>query len=545
MDERTGTPQAHAAAPAGLAIWRRFRERVAGARSWRRWGLAALLGVLASAALPPLNWVVLLLPALVGFVWLVDGARSRRGALAVGWWFGFGHFAASFYWISHAFLVDAERFAWMIPFAVGGLATGFAVFIAIPAVALYWARGAGIGRILLFAAAWTASEWIRSWFLTGFPWQLVGTAWVFSDIMIQPAAVVSVYGLGLITVLGAAMPAVLGDRPRPPRRAVLATSVAVALLVLSGLGGALRLASATDATVPGVQLRLVQPNIPQALKWRRDLRERHVLQQIELSLDGAQGGSGSPPVTHVIWAETSVPFTLDGDERLLEVVSRAAPAGGMAIVGAPRATPRGEEPYQVWNSLHAVDPGGQVIASYDKAHLVPFGEYIPFREVIDIPKVTAGRTDFSPGPGRASLGLPGLPPVSPLICYEVIFPGRVVDRDRRPGWLLNLTNDAWFGHSAGPHQHLAAARMRAVEEGLPLVRVANTGISAVFDAYGRTIARLELGETGVIDSPLPVAIERRTPYGRYGNGLVLVIVLMVAVGGALPLLAGTAKRQQG
>ena len=536
-------PRAQAVAPAGLAIWCRVRGRVARAKSWRRRMLAALLGVLASAALPPLNWVVLLFPAFIGLVWLVDGADRRRGAFAIGWWFGFGHFVASFYWISHAFLVDAETFAWMIPFAVGGLAAGFAVFITIPTIALYWTRGAGLGRILVFAAAWTTSEWIRSWLLTGFPWQLMGTAWVFSESMIQPAALISVYGLGLMTVVGASMPAVLGDQPRPARRAVLATCAALALLVLSGLGGTLRLAAATDEAVPDVRLRLVQPSIPQELKWRRDLRERHVLRQIEMSVDRARGGSDSSAVTHVIWAETSVPFTLARDEKLLEMVGRAAPVGGLAIVGAPRATPRGVEPYQVWNSLHAVDPQGRVVASYDKAHLVPFGEYIPFRELIDIPKVTAGRTDFSSGPGRETLSLPGLPPVSPLICYEVIFPGRVVDPDRRPAWLLNLTNDAWFGHSAGPYQHLAAARMRAVEEGLPLVRVANTGISAVFDAYGRTVAWLGLGEAGVVDSMLPVAIKGGTPYGRFGNGLVLAIILLVAAIGALPLLIDPAKRK--
>jgi apolipoprotein N-acyltransferase len=239
---------------------------------------------------------------------------------------------------------------------------------------------------------------------------------------------------------------------------------------------------------------------------------------------------GDPPPTHVIWAEAAAPFFLGETPEALALLAEATPKDGLTIVGTLRRSPPGE-PHQVWNSLLAVNGSGRVAATYDKAHLVPFGEYVPFRNVIGLSSVAAGTADFSRGPGIGTLSLPGLPPVSALICYEVIFPAEVADRDRRPDWLLNLTNDGWYGHSPGPYQHLAAARLRAVEEGLPLVRVANTGISAIADAYGRVTDQLPLGAQGLIDGPLPVALKSETVYGRLGNGVVFVMVAVVAAAG--------------
>ena len=288
--------------------------------------------------------------------------------------------------------------------------------------------------------------------------------------------------------------------------------------------------------VPGVHLRLVQPNIPQALKWRRELRRSHVQKQLKLSLAPALAGSGSTPLkppTHIIWAETSVPYILANTPGLSQVLAAAVPPGGLMIFGAPRASPAGVTPRQLWNSLQAIDDKGRVKGTYDKHHLVPFGEYVPFRDILPIEKLTAGRQDFSPGPGIRTLAFDGLPPVSPLICYEVIFSGNVVDAENRPQWLLNLTNDAWFGQSFGPYQHFAAARLRAVEEGLPLVRVANTGISGVIDGYGRTIRRLGLGQEGVIDSPLPAALDDRTMYSRFGGWILALMMIFALAGGIL------------
>ena len=510
----------------------RLRDWTVGLAGWRRRLLAAMLGVLAATALPPVHLLPFLIPAFVGLVWLVESSGRLRAAFAVGWWFGFGHFVAGLYWIAFALLIEPEKFAWMIPFAVFGLAAGFAVFPALATLATAASRLRGVAGVLVLGAAWTALEWVRGWAFTGFPWNLIGTVWVVSDGVIQIAAIVGVHGLSLLTVIAAAMPAAVAGGAG--RRAAHAAIGVFVVLGIVWAGGLIRLAGAADQVVPGVRLRLVQANIPQRLKWRPELRRQHVERQIRMSTRPPDPASGGAPPTHVIWGETMVPFALAGNPELLSSIAGATPPRGVTIVGALRTTQDRTRPVRVWNSLHAVDSRGRVVGSYDKFHLLPFGEYVPFRRFLKFAKVTEGRGDFAPGPGLVTLRLPGLPPVSPLICYEVIFPGEVLDRRDRPQWLLNLTNDSWFGSSPGPHQHFAAARLRAVEEGVPLVRVANTGITAVVDAYGRTVARLGLGREGVIDADLPAALEGVTVYGLLGDRIVLVMIVVVAAA-AIPL----------
>ena len=485
-----------------------------------------MLGVLAATALPPVHLLPLLIPAFVGLVWLVESSGRLRAAFAAGWWFGFGHFVAGLYWIAFALLIEPEKFAWMIPFAVLGLAAGFAAFPALATLVTAASRLRGVAGVLVLGAAWTALEWVRGWAFTGFPWNLIGTVWAVSDGVIQIAAVVGVHGLSLLTVTVAAMPAaVAGGAGRRGAHAAIGVFVVLGIV---WAGGLVRLAGAADQVVTGVRLRLVQANIPQRLKWRPELRRQHVERQIHMSTQPPDPASGGAPPTHVIWGEAMVPFALAGSPALLSSIAGATPAKGVTIVGALRTTQDRTRPVRLWNSLYAIDPRGRVAGTYDKFHLLPFGEYVPFRRFLKFAKVTEGRSDFAPGPGLVTLSLPGLPPVGPLICYEVIFPGKVVDRRDRPQWLLNLTNDSWFGRSPGPHQHFAAARLRAVEEGMPLVRVANTGISAVVDAYGRTVARLELGREGVIDADLPAALEGITAYGLLGDLMVLVMIVVVA-----------------
>jgi apolipoprotein N-acyltransferase len=495
---------------------------------WRRWLLAAVLGAVAVAAFAPLHWWPILVPSFVCFYWLAETSSGRRTAFAVGWWFGFGHFAAGLYWIANAFLVRGGAFVWAAPFAVLALAAILALFPATAVVAWRSFPSRGIAGVLFFAVAWTGAEWARVWLFTGFPWNLIGSAWAFSDPVIQTAAWVGTLGLGLITVVAATMPAVLGDLGLHSRsRALAATFVAALVPLAAWVGGELRLAGAEQGFVDGVRLRLVQANIAQEEKWRRERLETQLAEHLRLSARPAE-----PMPTHIFWAETAAPLFLAEDPPLLRVIGGYTPANGVTVVGALRRTPPGE-PLRIWNSFHAVDERGSIRATYDKFHLVPFGEYVPLRGVLDIAKLTSGSTDFSPGSGLATLRLPGLPPVGPLICYEVIFPGRVADRLDRPHWLLNLTNDAWYGISAGPFQHFAAARLRAVEEGLPLVRVANTGISAIVDPYGRIVASLGLGEAGVVDGPLPQALTGPPPYGRLSDLAVLALLLLVATIGFL------------
>ena len=503
---------------------------------WRRYGVAALCGGLSTLAMPPLFLVPLLLPAYCGFYWLCLAARDRRQAFAIGWSFGFLHFATGLYWITNALLVDAEKFGWLAPFAVSGLSVGLAIFTALVSLGFYRARQSGFARglagPLLFALLWTAVEWLRGHILTGFPWNLLATTWSFSPAMSQSVALFGAYGLSFITLLAALAPVAFYPSSRrdspsiDSRRALLGALALCGLLVICAIGGAARLAFVPAAAnvLPDIRLRLVQANIDQRMKWDDAERANTLNKYLRLSTQ-----PGPLPVTHLVWPETALPYFVSTEPELLRILGQIVPAGGLLLTGAVRTEPSQGRPFQVWNSFHAIDDGGRVIATYDKVHLVPFGEYVPLRNILPLDKITPGGSDFSAGPGPRTLVVAGLPPVSPSICYEAIFPGALVAASEpRALWLLNVTNDAWFGRSAGPHQHFASARLRAIEQGLPLVRAANTGISAVVDPYGRVVAQLALGQEGVLDSPLPAALPL-TPYARLGD-FALLIVLAAALG---------------
>jgi len=506
------------ATPVGI-IDRLYAATVASS-GWRRIVLALLLGALAVGALPPLYFWPALIPAFAGLLWMIEGRKGWRSAFVTGWLFGLGYFTAGLYWIANALLTKPEQFGWLAPFAVLGLAASQALFPGLAAALTRISGARGTGRVLVFAGLWTGCEWMRSWAFSGFPWNLIGSVWTASDGMIQVTAVVGTYGLGLVTVAAAAMPAALAGDGARRRRSWAAVACGFAALLAIWVGGLVRLQAAGEAeAVAGVRLRLVQPAIPQNLKWKPELLDRNLALQMRMGI-----GPADEAPTHIIWGETAAPLFLEEDAERRAVIGEFTPPGGLTITGTLRRTPPGV-PFRVWNSLQAVDGKGDIVATYDKSHLVPFGEYVPFRSVLNFAKVTSGTTDFSSGSGTTTLRLPGLPPVSPLICYEIIFPGHVVDRQDRPQWLLNLTNDAWYGRSSGPYQHFAASRLRAVEEGLPLVRAANNGISAIVDPYGRVVAQLGLDEQGVVDGPLPRPLVKPTVYARTGNWLVLMVAV--------------------
>ncbi len=507
---------------------------VGAATGWRRSALACALGAVAAVALPPGHALPLLLVSFTGLVWLIHASRSPWRAALAGWWFGFGHFLVGIYWIGAAFMTDPSRFGWLMVPAVLGLSAFFALFPALAAFAVRLNRLPLGGRVIAFAVAWTAVEWLRGNILSGFPMNLVGTAWMPSLGMIQSTAWFGVYGLSFVTVLAAASPASLaaprtGDTPSgetPGRRPWLVPAAAFALLAAIWVGGQARLVLAPDLAPTGVNLRVVQANIDQAEKWKDGAREAALAQHVILSHE-----PGFDEADIVIWPEAAATFFLDESRTLMDFVSRAAPPGGHVITGALRRTRSAGRTVAYWNSLHALELGGSVVASYDKHHLVPFGEYMPLRSIVNLRALTFGAADTSSGPGPRTLRVPGVPPFSPLICYEAVFPGEVVaDHEtagERPQWLLNLTNDAWFGRTAGPYHHFQAARLRTIEEGMPLVRAANTGISAVVDSYGRIVGELGLGEAGVLDAALPPALESRTPMARLG-GWTLAILLLLA-----------------
>ncbi|MCJ2035099.1 apolipoprotein N-acyltransferase [Methylobacterium sp. J-068] len=514
-------------------------HRVMLTSGWRRIAVAVLAGALGALAMPPFGLFPALVVSLCLAVWLIDGSatgrKARRGAVLasalIGWAWGFGYLTAGLWWLGSAFLVEADEFLWALPLGVIGLPAVLALFYAagFALARLLWSRGAV--RIVSLAVGLAACEWLRGHLFTGFPWNTLGMALGQNLWPMQAASVFGLYGLTLLTILIAAAPATLpvADTARG-RYAPLG----LAGLALAGLMafGAARVPATASPPVAGVRLRLVQPNLNQDAKFRPENRQDILDRYLELSdRAAAPDRTGIADVTHVIWPESAFPFLIQRDPEALARIAAAFPAGKQLITGAARveAPVAGERP-RFFNSILTIAAGPKFGDIYDKVHLVPFGEYLPgpldailrglhIRQFVSIPGgFTAGNRET-----QRIMSIPGLPPVAATICYEAIFPGAIVPGATPsgpppvPGLILNLTNDAWFGDTPGPRQHLAQARLRAVEEGLPLVRDANTGISAVVDAYGRVTASLPLGVEGVLDANLPARISGRTFYARLGD----------------------------
>lgn len=512
---------------ASLQAW--VRKGSAAARwfqqlgGWQRLGVAALLGAVTGLGFAPLHLWPLWLITLPGFIWTLDSVSPRqwRPAFATGWAFGFGYFLVGMHWIGFPFVVDSDRHAWMLPFAIVLFPAGLALFWGAATVLAraFWRSGAA--RLLVLVACLSVFEWLRGHVLTGLPWNLPGYVWSGSDSMMQSASVFGIYGLSLITLLILAAPAALVDTAgQGERRSPMVLCAAAACLLALWVFGASRVPGASSPVFENFSLRLVQPNVPQHEKWKPEFVMRNWQQLVQLTT-----GPGLKDGTVIVWPEAAPPFFMLSTEGALDAAASFLPDKSVLLTGTQRVE-RGE-PNRYFNSMVAIDGLGRVRAIHDKSHLVPFGEYLPLFQLLQplgITQLTGANGGFSEGGGVRTLQVPGVPSFGVLICYEIIFPASVVQPGVRPQWLVNMTDDSWFGPWAGPFQHLGIARVRAVEEGLPVARAANTGISAVIDPYGRITASLELDRPGVVDAPLPRPIEP-TIYSLAGDAIFFILVL--------------------
>ena len=498
--------------------------------AWLRDCLFALIaGQAAALSFPPSPSPYGMLLGLVAITFYLD-ARSPARVFGIGWLFGISWHFGALNWISQAFLVPMPGMGAASLLPVLALAGAFALYIAL---AFYlWRRfwpgsnTPSVAARLGLAGVLSISEYAYGHLFTGFAWDLTALAFVETS-LINTGSIFGAYGVGLLALAGAitasgALRQWIAQRNLPKREAALAAGC-IALLA----AGFLYKQSQSKAATPeadAMTVRIVQGNTPQRIKWRPENRGIIFNRHVALS-----SKDGVPKPDLIVWPETATPFNVAESKKALEVIGGLPAKNGFAIIGTPIRTPNADRGYDYANGLLAIDSKGQITARYDKTHLVPFGEFMPLAAYLPFDKLVPGRGSFLAGPGPATMQLGSLPSFSPLICYEVIFPGSVTASER-PAFLLNITNDAWYGQSAGPHQHLAISRMRAIEEGLPLIRVANTGISAAFDANGVEIARIPLEQAASIDVKLPPP-NPPTLYAQYGDtlyGLLLVFSLALA-----------------
>jgi apolipoprotein N-acyltransferase len=521
---------------------------------------ALAAGAVTALAMPPFDffWVAFLtFPVLV---FLLDGAAAdpasgplSKGwkAFATGWCFGFGYFSAGLWWTAAALFVEGGRFAIFLPLALFGLPAVLAVFHGLGAAIArpFWRDD--WRRIAALAMGLGGAEYLRGHVFTGFPWNAFGYAAMPSPLAMQSASLIGLYGVGLLAVAVFAAPALLAGRRE--RGAVVFGGLCV-LLAAGHVGhGVWRLSTHGQEFADGVRLRLVQPAIDQSEKWSPEAEDRNFALLLQLSTaapslagQGLEGEtrSGLDGVTHLIWPESSFPFVLTQRPDALAALDGLLGESTYLVAGALRVEPpaAGETRERVFNSVFLISPQGEIEAASDKVHLVPFGEYLPMQELaesIGLEQLTHLRGGFSAGNARPLIDTGAAGRLLALICYEIIFPGEAAASEgSRPDWLVNVTNDAWFGATPGPWQHWRQAVVRGVETGLPVVRSANDGISSVTDAFGRNVAMIGHGERATIDSllPLPAA---PTPYSRFGD---LFFFLLIA-GCFFAVISGAKRRE--
>lgn len=488
-------------------------ERLAGKvillSGWRRTLAAILTGMLAALSQPPFDFFAVCFISFPILVWLLDGISSFRDEpllrriarpFFIGWCFGFGYFVAGLWWTGKALLVEADLFAWALPLAVLGLPAVLAIFygFATALARLFWSDG--LSRLVALAFAFGLAEWLRSVLFTGFPWNAVGQALMPIPLLMQSVGVVGVTGMNTLAVLIFATPALLAA-PHGRRSGFI---LAALLLALHVGYGAWRLAGASEAAETLVNVRIVQASINQTEKWDSQVRDRIFATYLDLTARAPTEANVTPDL--IIWPETSVPFILSERPDALVALDELLQPNQTLLAGAVRVEAAAAgQPERYYNAVVAINDAGETYDAVDKIHLVPFGEYLPFADVLSqfgMARLVQSVSDFSPGRTRHAIETATGVRALPFICYEIIFPG-VASEKQDADLILNVTNDAWFGDTPGPYQHFRQAQIRAVESGLPMVRAANNGISGVVDAYGRVIDAFAINAIGALDVAVP------------------------------------------
>lgn len=496
---------------------------------WRRLVVALLAGALLALTMPPLDFPAAGFLSFPLLVWLLEGEpdgampRSRRwrSGFGVGWWFGFGYFLAGLFWIGNALMVEADLFGWAVPLAVIGLPALLAVFFGIATLVARRLWSGGVGRVLALAFAFGLVEWLRSFVLTGFPWNAIGYAAMPVPLMMQSVTLVGLFGMTALAVFVFCLPAMLVERR--DRR----LGVALALIIVAAhLGyGAWRLSDPIDGETLAV--RIVQPSIAQSSKWDEARRDEIFATLIDLTNQPAIEDGTDPRL--ILWPETAFPFLLSERPDTLAAIADVLSDEQSLMAGAVRIEPPTQtQPGRFYNSVLTFNGTGEIVDGFDKIHLVPFGEYVPLAPVLQrlglgpvasaFPSFSAGTQDrlIETGQGIKALA---------YICYEAIFPAYVGDDLENGALLVNVTNDAWFGVSPGPYQHLRQAQLRAVEAGRPMLRAANNGLSAAFDARGQLVDGFAFNAVGALDVALPMGRLDASPSAARWAGLALIVLL--------------------
>lgn len=494
----------------------RYIQKIQSYIGIKRYFLSFFLGCLTGLALSPTYLIPLAVIGLTSHLWQIDSCTNKKQSFWLGWFFGLGFFVTGLYWISFALLIDIRTFGWMIPFAMFGIPAVLAFYSAICSLITFKVSCKGYKKVILFAAIWTTLEILRGFLFTGFPWNLIGYIWTFSDSMLQITSIMGIFGLSLLTVFVFAMPYSINWEKKVKN--TKPTILALLLLFAIFIFGQYRLSNGNNSFHPD-KIRIVQGNIAQNNKWDARNSQKILNKYISQSVS-----AGFEDVKYILWPEAAVPFYIEDDSPLITILGSAVPQDGYLLTGTIHGLENGSV---VYNAIHTINQYGEVAAIYHKSHLVPFGEYVPLRSILPIDKITPGQVDFSKGDGITTLDIKGMPSFSPLICYEAIFPNKVIDKNTPPQFMINVTNDAWYGNSSGPYQHFNMVKVRAVEHGIPLIRAANTGISGVIDAYGRIIARTSLGEDAVLDSKIPQSLTSPTLYTKFGNLSVIAIMIIM------------------